>query len=153
MVRRGSPIQAQRLVHLFSTIQSVCSKCHMQQLEDAHWMFQGIPKVCQGGQLSCGLHRSYCGCSGKAKFLCHCLLMANMYGMQAGDRHWPGKPNPGAGWQSVVESDGGQVHPQTPVREVRDTWERLSLSSGGDLEMASFQQHRAVGKQKGESNC
>lgn len=50
------------------------------------------------------------------------------------------------GCQSEVENNRGQVHPQTMVREFCGTWEGLSLSSGDDLEMASCQQHRAVGR-------
>lgn len=43
------------------------------------------------------------------------------------------------GCQSEVENNRGQVHPQTLAREFSGTWEGLSLSSGGDLEMASCQ--------------
>lgn len=49
MVKRRGPIQAQHLVHLFSTIQSVCSKCHTQQLKDAHWRCGGFPRSAREG--------------------------------------------------------------------------------------------------------
>lgn len=57
------------------------------------------------------------------------------------------------GCQSELENNRGQVHLQTLAGEFCGMWEGLSLSSRDDLELASFQPHRALGKQKGESNC
>ena len=132
-------------------IQSVHTKCHTQQLRDAHWHCSGSPRTAREG----GRPVVYTGVTAAAWAEPGSFATASSWRVRTGCEGRQVTALWATSWSWMVVS---QKWKTTGVKHTHRCWlERFVVHRKDrlrdDLQMANFQQHRAVGKQKGEWNC